>query len=129
MEASNAHRPTHFAHVAHLPLPSRPLPSPMSLAFVAGAGAGPSPFAVDIDFLRPRLARSCAGIPTIALHRYIVLPKSHIVCLLKSNIMLSSQDIVLQYVCPTFGMIAANLMFAGKPHIILHKITFIHQFL
>jgi hypothetical protein len=28
--------------------------------------------------------------------------------------MLSAQEIVLQYVCPLLGMIAANFMFAGK---------------
>ena len=27
---------------------------------------------------------------------------------------MSAQNIVLKYVCPAFGMIAANIMFAGK---------------
>jgi hypothetical protein len=31
--------------------------------------------------------------------------------------MLSAQEIILQYVCPALGMIAANFMFAGESNV------------
>ena len=37
--------------------------------------------------------------------------------------MVSAQIIILQYVCPSFGMIAANVMFAGETCVILFFMT------
>jgi hypothetical protein len=44
--------------------------------------------------------------------------------------MLSAQEIVLQYVCPALGMIAANFMFAGEinvhvPIVLLEQIIYV----
>ena len=39
---------------------------------------------------------------------------------------LSAEEIILQYVCPAFGMIAANIMFAGKKKIVMYSLVFIY---